>query len=71
MLLQNPEEIDVEPLFKAVDCISVRVNDLSEAIGFYADKLGQKVLWKARTSAGLGFGNGNSELSLFLFKEQT
>jgi predicted enzyme related to lactoylglutathione lyase len=54
----------MEPLFKDIDCLSVKVDDLERAISFYSEKLGQELLWKTPTSAGLGFPNGKSELVL-------
>jgi lactoylglutathione lyase len=54
----------MEPLFKNIDCISVKVDDLERAITFYSEKLGHALLWKTQTSAGLGFPDGKSELVL-------
>jgi lactoylglutathione lyase len=52
------------PLFKNIDCMSVKVDDLERAITFYSRNLGQELLWKTPTSAGLGFPDGASELVL-------
>jgi len=30
----------MEPLFKDIDCLSVKVDDLEKAISFYSEKLG-------------------------------
>ena len=60
----RPPETKVKPLFRGVDCVSVKVDDLSEAIGFYADRLGHELLWKTQTSAGLGFPDGKAEMVL-------
>ena len=54
----------MKPLFKGIDCMSLKVADLETAISFYAEKLGHELLWKTPTSAGLGFPNGKSELVL-------
>jgi lactoylglutathione lyase len=56
--------MDMKPLFKDVDCFSIKVDDLERALSFYADGLGHKLLWKTQTAAGLGFPNGKSELVL-------
>ena len=55
----------MKPVFEDVDCTSFRVEDLSEAIRFYSDELGQELLWKTETSAGLGLPNGRSEIVLY------
>lgn len=60
--------MDVKPLFKGIDCISLKVDDLEKAINFYAGKLGHTLLWRTQTSAGLGFPNSKSELVLYLQK---
>ena len=54
----------MKPLFKGIDCISIKVDNLERAINFYKEKLGHKLLWKTQTSAGLGFPNSKSELVL-------
>jgi predicted enzyme related to lactoylglutathione lyase len=59
-------EMEMKPLFKGVDCISLKVDDLEKAINFYAEKLGHALLWKTQTSAGLGFANSKSELVLYI-----
>ena len=46
------------PLFQNVDCLGVRVPDLNEALAFYQEKLGHRLLWRTATSAGLAFGDG-------------
>jgi len=56
----------MKPLFRSVDCVSLKVNDLQKAIHFYSRKLGQELLWKTSTSAGLGFADGTSELVLHI-----
>ena len=54
----------MKPLFKSIDCISIKVDDLERAITFYNKNIGYKLLWKTQTSAGLGFSEGKSELVL-------
>jgi predicted enzyme related to lactoylglutathione lyase len=54
----------MKPIFKSIDCISLKVGDLSEAIEFYSEKLGHPLKWKTETSAGLEFSEGTSELVL-------
>jgi len=61
-LADRDGEMDMKPIFKGIDCISLKVADLEGAIAFYTVKLGHKLLWKTSTSAGLGFPDGNSEL---------
>jgi lactoylglutathione lyase len=56
--------MDMKPLFKGIDCISIKVDDLERAITFYCDKLGHELLWKTQTAAGLGFPDNKSELVL-------
>lgn len=54
------------PLFTNVDCLGVHVPDLDEALAFYRDKLGHKLLWRNETSAGLAFGEGGKMPELVL-----
>jgi lactoylglutathione lyase len=54
----------MKPLFKGIDCISFKVDDLEKAISFYSDELGHNLLWKTQTSVGLGFPDSKSELVL-------
>jgi lactoylglutathione lyase len=58
------KEMDMKPIFKGIDCISLKVDDLEDAMTFYTEKLGHRLLWKTQTSAGLGFPNSTSELVL-------
>lgn len=52
------------PLFRNVDCVSLRVPDLDAGIAFYVDHLGLKLLWRAGGSCGLGVPEGNTEVVL-------
>ncbi len=45
------------PLFQNVDCLGVQVPDIDEALAFYRGKLGQRLLWRTPTSAGLAFAS--------------
>lgn len=54
------------PLFQNVDCFGVRVPDLDEALAFYEEKLGQSLLWRTPTSAGLAFADGGAMPELVL-----
>jgi predicted enzyme related to lactoylglutathione lyase len=54
----------MKPIFKDVDCISLKVDDLQKAIDFYTKKLGHELKWKTSTSAGLKFAYGESEIVL-------
>src|SRR3954454_4217489 len=53
----------MEPVFRKVDCLALRVTDLERAIDFYAG-LGQEVLWRTATSAGLRLPESDAELVL-------
>ncbi len=51
-------------LFEKIDCVELYVADLDEGINYYCDFLGLKLLWRAKTSAGLGMKNETSEIVL-------
>ena len=40
-------------LIRKVDCVSLPVGDLEEALGFYRDRLGHALIWRSETAAGL------------------
>jgi len=46
------------PLFQNVDCFGVQVPDIDQALAFYGEALGHRLLWRTATSAGLGFAEG-------------
>lgn len=54
----------MEPLFRAIDCLSLPVRDLDEALAFYQDALGHQVVWRSQTAAGLRLPDGEGELVL-------
>jgi predicted enzyme related to lactoylglutathione lyase len=51
-------------LFRKVDCIRLPVADLDAALIFYRDKLGQAMIWRTDTSAGLALPGSEAELVL-------
>jgi catechol 2,3-dioxygenase-like lactoylglutathione lyase family enzyme len=54
------------PLFQNVDCLGVQVPDIDEALAFYEGKLGQRLLWRTPTSAGLAFADAGLTPELVL-----
>jgi len=51
-------------LFTHVDCIELYVTDLDDGMEYYCDHLGLKLLWRSKTSVGLGMENGETEVVL-------
>ena len=51
-----------EELVRKVDCVSLAVSDLDEALSFYRDKLGHDLNWRSRTAAGLRLPDSDAEL---------
>lgn len=51
-------------LFQNVDCVSFYVDNLEEGIKFYSTSLGLKLLWRAKSSCGLGMEEGITEVVL-------
>ncbi len=51
------------PLFRKVDCLSLPVTDLEQALEFY-QRLGHQLIWRSPTAAGLRLSNGEAELVL-------
>ena len=49
-------------LFRKVDCVSLKVDDLEAALDFYSRTLGHELLWKAKTAAGLQLPDTDAEL---------
>ena len=52
----------MQPLFRKVDCVSLRVEDLERAISFYQSELGHSLKWKTATSAGMAMAQTDTEL---------
>lgn len=52
------------PLFRKVDCLSLPVADLEEALVFYRDSLGHELIWRDEAAAGLRLPDSNAELVL-------
>ena len=50
------------PLIRKVDCIRVRVPDLDGGLAFYGAKLGQTLLWRSATAAGLAMPDSQAEI---------
>lgn len=53
-----------KPLFHKVDCIMLYVPDLDEALAFYRDRLGHKLVWRRPESAGLALPDSDGEIVL-------
>ncbi len=53
-----------EPIFKKIDCYSLPVTDLEEALAFYRDALGHELVWRSSNAAGLRLPNDDAELVL-------
>ena len=51
-------------LFKNVDCIELYVSDLDDGIKYYCNSMGLKLLWRTKTSVGLGMENDIAEVVL-------
>lgn len=50
------------PLFKKIDCLLLKVDNLEAGLMFYSEKLGHEILWKTSTAAGLKLPNSEAEL---------
>lgn len=53
-----------EPIFKAIDCVMLRVAELEPAIGFYCDSLGHTLIWRTQAAVGLRLPGAAAELVL-------
>lgn len=51
-------------LFNRIDCLSLPVPDLEEALAFYSCELGHELIWRTGTSAGLRLPDSDAELVL-------
>jgi len=52
------------PLIQKIDCIMLYVPDLDEAIAFYRDRLGHRLVWRTPDAAGLNMPNTDAEIVL-------
>jgi predicted enzyme related to lactoylglutathione lyase len=50
------------PLFRKLDCLLLRVDDLDAAISFYRDGLGHRVLWRSDEAVGFALPDTDAEL---------
>ncbi|MBV9327519.1 MAG: VOC family protein [Chloroflexi bacterium] len=53
---------DLKPLVGDIDCLQIPVPDLENGLAFYRDALGQPLLWRTRTAAGLQLADSRAEL---------
>jgi predicted enzyme related to lactoylglutathione lyase/adenylylsulfate kinase-like enzyme len=51
-----------QPLFGDIDCVQIPVADLDSALAFYRVALGQALLWRTDTAAGLQLSNSRAEI---------
>lgn len=51
-------------LMRKVDCVSLPVGDLDEALAFYRDGLGHPLIWRTETAVGLRLPESEAELVL-------
>jgi predicted enzyme related to lactoylglutathione lyase len=51
-------------LLRNVDCVQLPVPDLEGGLAFYRDRLGQELIWRTETAAGLRLADSDSELVL-------
>lgn len=53
-----------QPLFQKVDCVMLYVPDLEEALAFYRDRLGHRLVWRRPEAAGLAMSGTDAEILL-------
>jgi predicted enzyme related to lactoylglutathione lyase len=51
-----------DELIRKVDCVSLPVSDLDEALSFYQGKLGHQLIWRTQTAAGLRMPDSDAEI---------
>jgi predicted enzyme related to lactoylglutathione lyase len=51
-------------MLRKIDCVMVRVGDLTSAVEFYTRVFGLQPLWRDETSAGLGMPETDTEVVL-------
>jgi catechol 2,3-dioxygenase-like lactoylglutathione lyase family enzyme len=54
----------VTGLFRKIDCHSIPVSNLDEALAFYRDGLGHELIWRDAMAAGLRLPESDAELVL-------
>lgn len=52
------------PLIRKIDCVSLPVRDLEQALAFYRDRLGHNLIWRTPSAAGLSLPETDAELVL-------
>lgn len=52
------------PLIRKVDCVSLLVRDLEEAVVFYRDRLGHDLVWRTPSAVDLRLPETDAELVL-------
>jgi predicted enzyme related to lactoylglutathione lyase len=57
-------------LLRKVDSVQLPVPDLDGGLAFYRDRLGQELLWRTETAAGLRLGDSDTELVLQIQRPQ-
>ena len=53
-----------QPLLERIDCWTLSVPDLEQALAFYREKLGQPLRWQTKTCAAVGFPESAAVLML-------
>lgn len=51
-------------MFKKIDCVMIRVDDLAAGEKFYAEVFGLKPLWREAGAVGMGFPESDTEIVL-------
>ena len=51
-------------MFKKIDCVMIRVDDVAAAEKFYSEVFGLKPLWREAGSVGMGFPETDAEIVL-------
>ena len=55
-----------QPLFRKIDNLLLKVDDLDAALAFYRDRLGHRLIWRDTEAAGLALPETDAELVLHL-----
>jgi predicted enzyme related to lactoylglutathione lyase len=51
-------------MFKKIDCVMIRVDDVDAAVKFYSEVLGMKPLWSDNGATGMAFPETDTEIVL-------